>query len=178
MYLHECGIIHRDIKHSNLLVTGTSKDIIIKVSDFDDLVDIKETVALTMIKQNINGMTLAYTSPEIIKCEVEAQNEKSDIYALAITAFEIISNFSSVWHGIIPVLKDILLMNAVVSGKRPNVNHLLTLYGKENINVHKFISFIQQGWGDNPSLQPTISVWTETLTQKMDFVTVRFFQLF
>ncbi|XP_065683295.1 interleukin-1 receptor-associated kinase 4-like, partial [Hydra vulgaris] len=136
MYLHECGIIHRDIKPSNLLVTGTSKDIIIKVSDFDHFVDIKETIALTMTKQNINGMTLAYTSPEIIKCEVKAPNEKSNIYEFAITAFEIISNFSSAWHGIIPVLKDILLMNAVVSGKRPNVNHLLTLYGKENINVH------------------------------------------
>nr|XP_047146004.1 uncharacterized protein LOC124818946 isoform X1 [Hydra vulgaris] len=123
-----------------------------------------------MTKQNINDMTLAYTSPENIKYEVEAPNKKSDIYALAITAFEIISNFSSAWHGIIPVLKDIFLMNAVVSGKRPNVNHLLTLYGKENINVHKFISFIQQGWGGNPSLRPTISVWTETLTQIMNFV--------
>ena len=158
MYLHESGIVHRDIKPSNLLVTGTIKDIIIKVSDFDDFVDIKETITSTMTKQNINGMTLAYTSPEIVKCEVESPNQKSDIYALAITAFEIITNFSSAWHGIIPVLKDILLMNAIVTGKRPNVSHLLTLYGEENINVHKLISLIQQGWQDNPSLRPTISV--------------------
>ncbi|XP_065671795.1 interleukin-1 receptor-associated kinase 4-like [Hydra vulgaris] len=158
MYLHESGIVHKDIKPSNLLVTGTTKDITIKVSDFDDFVDIKETIALSMTKQNINGMTLAYTSPEIIKCEVEAPNQKSDIYALAITAFEIFSDFSSAWHGIIPVLKDILLMNAIISGKRPKVNHLFTLYGEENISLHKFINLIQQGWQDNPSLRPTISV--------------------
>ena len=50
MDLHESGIVHRDIKPSNLLVTGTIKDIIIKVSDFDDFVDIKETISLTMTK--------------------------------------------------------------------------------------------------------------------------------
>ena len=80
-------------------------------------------------------MTLAYTSPEIVICEVESPNQKSDIYVLAITAFEIITNFSSAWHGIIPVLKYTLLMNAIVSGKRSNVSHLLTLYGDHSTSL-------------------------------------------
>ncbi|XP_065642530.1 probable myosin light chain kinase DDB_G0275057 [Hydra vulgaris] len=95
MYLHECGIIHRDMKPSNLFVTGTTKDIIIKVSDFDDLVDNKVTIALTMTKQKIYGITLAYIFLAIIKSEIKEPNLKSDIYALAITAFMTISNFSS-----------------------------------------------------------------------------------
>ena len=110
-----------------------------------------------MTKPNNQGMTLAYTSLELCNCEVECPNQKSDMHALAITTFELFSSFSSAWHGVIPLLKDILSLNAIKSGKRPNLSHITSLYTENTINVVKFTNLIETTWRENPTTRPTIS---------------------
>ena len=51
-YLHKNGITHRDFKPANLLVSGEHPNISVKVTDFDEVVGIKETLLATMTINN------------------------------------------------------------------------------------------------------------------------------
>ena len=125
-YLHSCDIIHRDIKPANLLLTGTLNNVTIKVADFDDFVDIKETITCTLTtSNNKQGMTLTYMSPEICKGLVDKPTKSLDVYSFAITCYEVLSIHHSAWYGVLPVLNDTLLLNAIISGKIDIPPHFL-----------------------------------------------------
>ena len=43
-YIHDNNVIRKDFKPANLLVSGSRSTIIVKVADFDDIVEIKSTI--------------------------------------------------------------------------------------------------------------------------------------
>ncbi|XP_065642386.1 serine/threonine-protein kinase Chk2-like [Hydra vulgaris] len=64
--LHHFGIVLRDFKPSNLFVTGTFNKLCVKLTDFDDLSLIQESIHATLTnKPFLLGMTFVYTAPEI-----------------------------------------------------------------------------------------------------------------
>jgi len=92
-YAHSLGIIHRDIKPENVIL-GEYGEIIITdwglalslaaAGDADDICDAQ-----------MQAGTPAYMAPEVARCEAGAINERTDVYLLGATLFEI-------WTGKVP----------------------------------------------------------------------------
>ena len=81
-YLHALGIVHRDIKSTNILVDEQG---VCKISDFGS--------AKTTLEDNMESMkymtvcgTPYWMAPEVIK--QEGHNRKADIWSLGCTVFE------------------------------------------------------------------------------------------
>lgn len=82
--IHDSGILHRDIKPDNLLVTDRQT---IKISDFS-------VALLPEEREQDNGIaeavgTLDYAAPELLTSG--SGNESSDCYSAAVTCFELIT---------------------------------------------------------------------------------------
>ena len=80
-HAHEKGVVHRDIKPQNILI---SKDGTAKVSDFG----IAKAASSNTITANAMG-SVHYISPE--QARGGFSDEKSDIYSLGITMFEMLT---------------------------------------------------------------------------------------
>jgi tetratricopeptide (TPR) repeat protein len=88
VYLHRQGILHRDLKPDNILVTGSQ----VKLLDFGlstPLVQEQDTWA-------IKG-TLAYMAPELFN-EASALTRQSDLYAAGMIAYEMLIGHHPFYH--------------------------------------------------------------------------------
>lgn len=83
-HAHEAGVIHRDLKPGNLLMT---RDHVIKLTDFGIARDTTAT-ALTAAGKTVG--TYAYMAPEQIRGKPPV-DKKTDLYALGCVLFELIS---------------------------------------------------------------------------------------
>ena len=83
-YLHNRGIVHRDIKSENLLVFGQNNSFTIKVADFGSCRNIND------YSKTISGSILWF-APELAR-GVSEYNFKTDIWAFGICLCEIISH--------------------------------------------------------------------------------------
>ena len=125
-YLHAQGVIHRNFKTANLLVSGTLANITVKVADFDTIVDLKQTFMATSTFNQLRGMTLGYMAPEICNRAVKTSC-CTDIFSWAITSYEILSHLTSSWQEVLPILNDQLLLDALNRNERPDIENVLTL---------------------------------------------------
>jgi serine/threonine protein kinase len=82
-HAHEEGVIHRDLKPGNILVTP---DGTVKISDFG-IAKVDSEAKLTGTGTHIG--TLYYMSPEQIRGE--AATKQSDIYSLGVTLYEMLA---------------------------------------------------------------------------------------
>ena len=82
---HEAGILHRDVKPSNMLVTT---DGVLKIADFGLARPEARGNTLTSSREVMG--TLQYMAPELFASERPAPNRRTDIYALGVTLYEIL----------------------------------------------------------------------------------------
>jgi len=84
---HELGVIHRDIKPDNIIVTDMERwDI--KLLDFGIAKDTRELHTMVSQTGQVIG-TPAYMSPE--QCEGKPLDIRSDIYSLGVTAYQMLA---------------------------------------------------------------------------------------
>lgn len=108
---HKAGVIHRDIKPQNIMLT---QDSMVKVTDFGIAKMRKKDTGKT-VTQGGQGGTLKYMSPEQIS-DIEAVDDTSDIYALGMVAYQMLV-------GTLPfddTETDFDIMRKVVEGKLPS----------------------------------------------------------
>ena len=86
---HQKGVIHRDLKPGNILVTACGQP---KVIDFGvaRVIDPEMTMALTQTEGDQLVGTLQYMSPEQLDGGSHELDTRSDVYALGIVLFELL----------------------------------------------------------------------------------------
>ncbi len=107
-HAHGAGIIHRDVKPGNILVTDKN---IAKVTDFG-LAKIYQPSAATLT--SITGGTLFYASPEQLE-GLGKVDQRGDIYSLGMTLYECLT-------GAVPfgnTESDFAIREKIVKGKIP-----------------------------------------------------------
>ena len=101
-YAHQRGVIHRDLKPSNIIVTeeerssaagGTSRSLpSLKILDFGLARITDADIAATMVSEiGVIKGTLPYMSPEQARGDVEAIDVRTDVYALGVILYELLT---------------------------------------------------------------------------------------
>jgi WD40 repeat protein/serine/threonine protein kinase len=87
---HQKGVIHRDLKPTNILVDGAGQP---KVIDFGVARATDSDMALTTMQTDVGQLigTLQYMSPEQFEADPNNIDSRSDVYALGVILYEILA---------------------------------------------------------------------------------------
>lgn len=142
-HLHNCGLIHRDLKSVNMLI---DKNYNVKLCDFG-----LSRVVATKKGNNMTGNvgTVSWIAPEVF--ENQPYDSKADIYSFGIIMWELYTKqtpFSDVNAFEIPI--------AVIRGDRPPIPKEMP---------KDYAKLMKQCWNGKPSKRPTASKIVKELTK-------------
>jgi len=90
-YAHSQGVIHRDIKPHNLILTPEGH---LVITDFG-IARFLSAPSITISGEMMG--TPAYMSPEQVRAEQQAIDQRTDIYSLGITLYEMLALYIPFW---------------------------------------------------------------------------------
>ncbi len=118
--LHESGIIHRNIKPSNIFVEYGENgkidedNINVKIVDFE-YAQIKGLSLLNFAEVPFSRL---FSPPELILGKTELVNETSDVFSLGISLYEIVARKPAFYHSNPEMLVNIQLNNKITKAPR------------------------------------------------------------
>lgn len=96
-WTHEHGVIHRDVKPANIMLTRLGGEECVKLLDFGVAKILAEGPSLAS-QANIVVGTPEYMAPEQIQPNIGPVGPATDIYALAITVYEMLAGVTPFHH--------------------------------------------------------------------------------
>ena len=140
--LHKSGIIHCNLKPSNILIDEYGN---VKICDFKKSLKVS-TMNASLIKKNKNAMTPCYTAPELFQ-EEGMYSFKSDLWALGCIMYELAV-------GQVPFFDDSIgkLITTIINSEVNFNNRELRNYSDDFINIIKKLLIKEPNerstWGD------------------------------
>ncbi|CAE6399658.1 unnamed protein product [Rhizoctonia solani] len=161
-YLHQIGIIHADLKASNVLV---SHDGVPLLFDFGNSWLANRTMSFTRTGRGLS-MSLRWAAPELIE-ETNSHSEKSDVYALGMTLYEVMT-------GQLPYYgkSDVLVILLVVQKREPPERPESIPDGHETMD--NLWELLLRCWSFEPTARPSAAGVAEAVkTLRADAVLSR-----
>jgi serine/threonine protein kinase len=110
-YAHEQGFVHRDIKPSNILLDAQGRP---QITDFGIAVTAEEIAD----RRNPRSGTLPYMAPEQVAGEVQLIGPRTDVYALGVVLYELLTGRGP-YQGRTPTaLKEQILFRSPVAPRK------------------------------------------------------------
>ncbi len=95
--MHSSGLVHLDLKPSNIMVADQKGGIVYQLSDFDNIRDVEKTVTRDGLKED-HGISPNYAAPEQFNKNYYAE-KCSDIYSAGLTIFQALTGDSIPYEG-------------------------------------------------------------------------------
>ncbi|CUA71091.1 Tyrosine-protein kinase SPK-1 [Girardia tigrina] [Rhizoctonia solani] len=150
-YLHQIGIVHGDLRASNILVSHDGAPLLF---DFGNSWLANQTMNFTRTGRGL-PMSLRWAAPELIE-ESNPQNEKSDVYALGMTLYEVMTS-QLPYYG----KSDVLVILLVVQKREPPERPESIPDGHETMD--KLWELLLRCWSFEPMTRPSAVEVAETM---------------
>ncbi|KAN0141526.1 Protein kinase-like domain containing protein [Lactarius tabidus] len=151
-YLHKQGVLHGDLKASNILVDDDTRCVI---SDFGQSEMKSGSVASPAYRSHVRG-TLRWQAPELME-GAQALTQEMDVYAFAICCWEILMMGSLPW----PFLDDDSVRHSILNeNMRPSIP-------PSNLVNDQLMNVIRASWDRSPSNRPSFEQIARQLRKQL-----------
>ncbi|KAJ7880856.1 kinase-like domain-containing protein [Mycena leptocephala] len=148
-YLHRNGVVHGNLKGSNVLITPSRRACLADfgLSSIRTISD-ATTVRVTNSDEITRGGSVRYQAPELNSMSTDTTPDHfgSDVYAFACTCYEILTGKAPFYE----MRNDIAVIMSVLSGKRPSLPN--TILPNDSLWL-----LLQDCWAQNSANRPSLT---------------------